>query len=135
MAKDYSPDQLWPLYEKLPEDLQDAIFSEKTADTISDVCARNELSEEKIPEIAKYAGYVLLGVLKPDELEKTLKDDLKLKNGLAKKISWEISRFIFFPLKASLEMIYKIEMAPAVKPPEGVIEETKTKDTYREPIE
>ena len=150
---DYPSEQLWPLYEKLPEDLQEAIFSEKTAETIYDICTRNGLVKEKISEVAKYTGYVMLGVLAPAEFQKTLQDELKLENDLAKNIALEITRFIFFPLKESLEALYKIEMRslkpkislPSIEPEVGsapeiekpVEKETKEekRDPYREPIE
>jgi len=136
---DYKPEQLWPLYEKLPKDLQEAMFSVETADTIYDICTRQALKEEEMSEIAKYTGYVLLGLLTPEEFEKTLKEELKLENDLAKKISREITRFIFFPIKESLEALYKIEIE---KPSIGSIEPTPVtperplkRDVYRETIE
>ncbi len=138
---DYPPEQLWPLYERLPEDLKEAIFSEKTADLIYDICSRNNL-EEKVSEVAKYIGYVLLGLLPLDEFQKILQSELKLKNDLAKKIVLEITRFIFFPLKESLEALYKIEIkkpSPLVETQlvQEIIPETEKpkKDLYREPLE
>lgn len=136
---DYPPEQLWPLYEKLPEDLKEAVFSEKTAGLISDICARNGL-EKEMSEVAKYTGYVMLGLLPPDELQKTLQDGLKLKNDLAKKLALEITRFVFFPLKESLEALYKIKIektaGPVIETPisEPAAKRPK-KDTYREPVE
>lgn len=137
---DYPPEQLWPLYEKLPEDLKEAIFSEKTANTIYDVCNRHGLEEEKISEVAKHTGYVMLGLLPLPEFQETLKDELKLKNDLAQKIALEITRFIFFPLKESLEALYKTEIEkPEMPTGKSVLEEKLTekreKDIYREPIE
>lgn len=132
---EYTPEQLWPLFEKLPVDLKEAVFSVETADNIYDVCTKNGLGEEKIPVIARYTGYVLLGVLSPNDFEKTLKGEGKLSDDLAKKIGWEISRLIFFPLRASLEVIYKIEMVPVAKLVEEVTKEKSKKDVYREPPE
>ena len=60
----YNPEHLWPIYEKLPDDLKEAIFSEKTASTIFDICQRNEIKEAQMSEIARYTGYVLLGLVK-----------------------------------------------------------------------
>jgi len=135
---EYTPEQLWPLYEKLPKDLQEAVFSEKTADAIYDVCVRNGL-EKEMPEVAKYTGYVILGLLPPDEFQKTLKEELKLKNDLSKKVALEITRFIFFPVKESLEALYKIEIEKPTKPltaiPREKAEEKLKKDIYREEIE
>lgn len=139
---DFKPEQLWPLFEKLPEDLKEAIFSEKTAENISDICQRNKIEEEKVSAVAKYTGYVLLGVLTPGEFERTLNEELKLGNDLTKKVGWEISRLIFLPVKSSLEKLYREEIA-TLKGVEVKIEKTpppveikpRKKDIYREPIE
>jgi hypothetical protein len=43
MAKNYTKDQMWILFERLPEELKDAIFAVKTSDEINDACAKNKL--------------------------------------------------------------------------------------------
>lgn len=141
-AEEYPKEQLWKLYEALPNDLKDAIFSEKTAEAIYNICQRNSL-EKETTLVAKYAGYVLLGLLTPDDFQKALQEDLKLKNGLAKKVALEISRFVFFPVKGSLEALYKIEIekppsptkesALQEKPPTPMVQR-RGKDVYRETI-
>lgn len=136
MPIDYPPEQLWPLYEKLPKDLQEAIFSEKTADAIYDICGRNNVKEQ-MSEIARYTGYVLLGLLPPDELEKTLKEEVGLEEKTAKQTNLEITRFILFPVKESLEALYKIEIERIPRPKEEIPTTTEEpgRDVYREPIE
>jgi hypothetical protein len=142
MSEEYSKEELWKLYETLPKELKDAIFSEETANSIYEACTRNNLEEEKTPEIAKYTGYVLMGLLLPSEFEKTLKEKVGLRNDLAKKVNQEIGRFVFFPLRSALEMIYKIEIEPFAKPKpsekpslEDLPREKPKKDIYREPLE
>lgn len=142
MAEEYPKEELQKIYEALPEDLKKALFSDKTADDIYDVCVENGL-EEKNPEVAKYVGYILLGLLSPNDFEKTLKEKLLLKNDLAKKVSQEIARLVFVPLKNTLEALYKIKIeVPAELPKESFKEEIpketpkkRGKDVYREPIE
>ena len=144
MPEEYTKEQFWKLYEKLPEELREAIFSEETADSIWDICARNGIEDERISEIARYTGRVLMGLLPPDELAETLEKKLELDKETAKRISQEINRFIFYPVKASLEELYKIEMVPIagtpVKAPAKKVEEKseerpKRMDVYREQIE
>ena len=144
MPEEYTKEEFWKFYEKLPQELKEAIFSEGTADNIWDICSRNGIEDERISEIARYTGRVLMGLLPPDELGETLEKKLKLDKEIAKKVSQEINRFIFYPVKASLEEIYKIEIAPLagtpVKQPVKKIEEKgeerpKKVDVYREPIE
>lgn len=140
MAEEYTKEQLWKLYEKLPQELKEAVFSEKTAESIGRVCDKNGIKEKKISEVARYIGRVLLGILPPAELQEILETELKLKKSVAKKVIQEINRFIFYPVKSSLEELYKIEITPSapskVTPPPG--EKPKVppkKDVYRELIE
>ncbi|MCH8741354.1 hypothetical protein IH779_00350 [Patescibacteria group bacterium] len=145
MPKEYLREQLWKLYKKLPEELQEAVFSQETADSIGNACERNQVPENKIPEVAERTGYVLSGLLPPNEFEDTLIKKVKLKAETAKNVAREINRFIFFPVKEILSKLYEIEIDPPARPP-GVIKEVKPKtspekekpettDTYREAIE
>lgn len=146
MPEEYTKEQIWKLYGNLPEELKEAIFSEETADNIWEICSRNGIEDERISEVARYTGRVLMGLLPPDELPETLEKELKIDKGMAKKISQEINRFILYPVKANLEELYKIEIAPIagtpVRPPprkkiegEELKEKSKREDVYREQIE
>lgn len=140
---DYPKDQLWQLYKELPKDLQEAGFSEKVTQNIHEICAKNDISDEDIIfDVIKNVGYVFLGLLPPNELQDILEYELKIEKVKAEKIANEISRFVFLPLKKSLEALYKIKIKPGIKPTidpsvKEIFEEEKPKkkDTYREPIE
>ncbi|MCD6528228.1 hypothetical protein J7K44_01155 [bacterium] len=149
---EYTREQLWKLYKKLPEELKDAIFSEDTANSIGEICERNGI-EEKTSEVARYTGRVLLGILPPDEFQTALEKEVGLVKDKAKKVAREINRFVFYPVKESLVSLYRTEIPPArtpsvpppeIKPPslkeEGLSipkekPEEKRVDIYREPIE
>jgi hypothetical protein len=143
MVEEYTKEQFWKLYEKLPQELKDALFAEETGNNVHDICERNGILE-KLDQIVEYVGQVLLGFLPLDEFRKTLEKQLELEPEIAKKVYQEIFRFIFYPVKASLEELYKIEIAPIAgvpaKPTKRVTEEKpeekpKGVDKYREPIE
>jgi len=137
---DLSKDQYWKVFEKLSDELKETIFSQETAESIFDVCDKNGLEIEEIPKVARYAGRVLFGLLPPDEFQKTLEEEVKIKKSLSQKIAGEINRLVFYPVKPALEELYNIEIAPPVKPTETIPPTEKKptapkKDTYREPIE
>jgi len=145
MAKQYNKEQFWKLYEKLPQELKDALFAEETGDNIYNTCKRNEVLNN-LDQIVDYVGQVLLGVLPPEELQEVLEKELKLKQEVAKKVVREINRFIFYPVKSSLEELYKVEITPAGKPKvakrtgaappaEEKPSRPSKEDTYRELIE
>jgi len=137
---DYPKEQLWELYENLPKDLKGAVFTEKNADFIHDICARNKVSKEnKISEIAKNVTYILLGLLPPDEFQQVLEKEIKIKENVAKQIALEINRFVLLPVKESLGALYKIEIKPGMKPktapmPKAPEKKPKKSDRYREPL-
>jgi hypothetical protein len=140
MPKQYKREELWKLYEKLPKELQEAIFAEETANRIDEICKRYEIPEEKVPEIAKEVGNVLLGLLHPDEFQEVLEREIKIEREIAKRVAQEIYRFIFYPVKSSLEELYKIEIAAPTQPTKFTPIEERPKiqekrDIYREPIE
>ena len=140
MPKKYTSEQFWKLYENLPQELKDALFAEETGNAIYDICKRNG-AEENLDQIVEYVGQVLVGVLPPEELQEILEKEVKLEKEVAKKVSQEINRFIFYPVKSSLEELYKIEISPPAKPtgitppPEEKPSAPPRKDVYREPIE
>jgi len=148
MLEEYPKEKLQEIYEILPEDLKKALFSQEIAGTINDICAEENMEEKQVSQIIKYVGYVFLGLLSPNDFEKTIREDLFLKEYLASRINRQITSLVFLPLKTRLELIYKIE----IKFPKEVIEEKLLseeeppeeekissgkgqKDTYREPIE
>lgn len=104
MEKKYNREQLWKLYKELPEDLQEALFSEETTNTISDICEKNNINDSR--KITEIIGLVLLGLLPPSELEKTLKKDLSLSAEKSKKVFGEINSFLLYPLKNVLTDLY-----------------------------
>jgi len=143
----YDEKQLWDLFSKLPGDLKDAIFSEDTADSILSICQRYGVEDEKISKISELVGNSLMGLLPPDGLQASLEKEADLDPETAKKVSQEINRFIFYPVKETLSSFYEIEFVPGGKIIELTPERKKkkkidlvgkkpsTEDVYREPIE
>lgn len=145
--KQYTEEELSSIYEKLPEKLKEALFSTATSRNILNSCKRNDIPDEKIGDVAEVIGYVLLGLLPPEELEVSISQKTGIASEVSKDIVREITRFILFPLKDDLIELYSMtdrkERGTEI---EKNIEETKVKkieevpvtdinDSYREPIE
>lgn len=136
MSQEYTEEEFWKLYEKLPQELKDAIFSGETADRIRSICERYNIEEKNIPEMAKQIGNVLLGLLPPDDFSNVLELELKIDKEVTEKMMREINRFIFYPIKPALEQLYGTETNKS----ETEIIKQKPKrttggDRYREQIE
>jgi hypothetical protein len=142
----YPKEQLLDLYKILPEDLQNAIFSQDNADKIFEICQKNGVKKDAIvSEIAKNTGYVMLGVLAPEELQKVFKKELGLKEKSAEQIASEINELIFLPVRKYIEALYNTDLTPITTPKitagakvkaEIIAKTARAKnDAYREPIE
>ena len=135
MPINYTKDQLWQLYQKLPDELKEAVSSLENTDNIYNICEINNIPEGIMPSVIKYVGYVLIGVLPPNEFQKTLEEELKISAETAQKVAREIHRFIFYPVKAALEELYKIEITSVPTPVKPLGVAPSAPEKYRETSE
>ena len=142
MAQQYTQEQLDKIYEKLPEELQEAIFSVETAQEIGETCESYGIRDNRVGEISDRTGHVLMGLLLPQEFAGTLEKDVKLPKALADAIARDINRLVFYPVKPALEQLHRMEIevtAKVVTPqPEEQNkepEEPRGEDRYREQLE
>jgi len=142
--KDYPKEQLQELYDNLPDDLQEAVFSEEKGKMIVNICKENGIDDDNvISQVLKSVGYVFLGLVSPDDFENFLKEEVGIKMGTARQIALRIKRDVFMSLKKSLELLYNIE----IKMEEDIVVSKSKRigekeddgmgkeDLYREPIE
>jgi hypothetical protein len=125
-----SQDKLWAIYETLPSELKDSIFSEDTADAIWNICKLHDVDKTSI--VAKLVGRVLMGLLPPEMFMETLEDEMSLSEDIAKKIGMEIEHFIFNPIKNKLDTLYEKEGTPKEDVTKREPESPEKADTYRE---
>lgn len=139
MPQKYTKEQYWKLFQKLPEELKNQMLSEETADNVFNVCDRNDI--EEVTVVSSSVGDVLVGILPPDKFQEAIEEKLELSKEVAKKVAQEIYRFILYPVKADLEKLYRMEIAPLAKMPvtPPPLEKPPTpsvkEDVYRELIE
>lgn len=132
---EYSQEELWSLYKKLPEDLRYAIFAPETATNIDKIAGRYDI--EQVSELARYVGRVLMGLLPPPEFKKLISKDLDADENTARKIFQEINAFIFYPVRESLNHLYETTIEAPQPTPTSSPEkrERKGEDFYRESFE
>lgn len=122
---DYPKKQLQELYKNLPKDLREAGFSKENARNIQEICTKNGITDEDIIfDVAKNVGYVFLGLLPPNEFSYILEKELKIEKSKAELITSEIVRFVFLPVRKSLEALYKTKINISIKPGSVVSPET-----------
>jgi len=115
MPPKYTQEQLDKIYEKLPEELKEAMFSMETAKEIGETCESYGIRDNRVGEIADHVGYVLLGLLLPQEFAETLEKEIKLPRVLAQAIARDLNRLVFYPVKPALEQLHQIEIKVITK--------------------
>ncbi|MDD5433160.1 MAG: hypothetical protein PHE77_00655 [Candidatus Pacebacteria bacterium] len=153
-----SKNEAWKIYEKLPPDLKQAIFSEETANSILSACQRNNLTEQQTSRVAEMVGYYLMGVLPIENLAQEIISQTQISQVQAGQIITELNRLVFNSIKNSLDGLYNLKTekssttpAPQQKikrPSEVDLQEKEIPapqpaprpksaepDTYREPVE
>ena len=138
----YSQKETQKLLDSLPLELKDVLFSPDTAETIGQICERNNVSEENITRVAGLVGNILTGLLPPKELSSALRESFDINQETAEKISHEVNRFVLYPVKNILTKFYReIEFVPGgrieIKPAAGTeeIKKESADDVYREFLE
>lgn len=133
----YSTEELWKHFQGLPEELKSLIFSEKLANDIASICEENSIKDgQMISSISNYVGYVLHGVLSPNNFQEIIEKEVKIKKELAQKIVKEITQVVFNPVRIYLNKLYKADPIKDKNIEKEQKKEKSTKpDSYRESIE
>src|SRR3972149_1025041 len=80
------------MYDNLPEDLKDSIFSVDTTSVVNEIGRKYGLAIDKIGDLANETGMVMLGVTHPNEFIGNLADRLEVDKEKARAIAKEIEK-------------------------------------------
>lgn len=134
MPNNLSLEQYQEIFNKLPKERQDLILSEETAKSVFDACMASDIDVDKIPEVAKYVGYVLANIIKEGDFVDALVKEVGLERKIALQIDEDLTRWLF-----SKPTVPKTEdRVEKMEEMETVVEEReipRRQDTYRESIE
>jgi hypothetical protein len=150
--QDNSEEFFWKTYEKLPDNIKEALFSEENFNIVSEICEKNGITDEEIKsQLTKYVGKTLMGLLPIKEFAIILELELNLDTEVARNISWDIDSRIFSHLRISLNKLYAPEVAEKKElvdntkkeeqgevktedKKEKIVELINPKDQYKEPL-
>lgn len=124
-----SEEFFWKTYEKLPDNIKEALFSEENFNIVSEICEKNGITDEETKsQLVKYVGKTLMGLLPIREFAIVLELELNLDTEVARNISWDIDSRIFSHLRISLNKLY----SPDVAEKKELVDNTK-KEEQAEP--
>lgn len=103
----YTKEQLNEIFDKLPEDLKDAIFSIDSATAMEEIGAKYHLHIDQIGNLGSETGYVLLGVELPESLIGKISQKLGLSMETSAQIASELNTKVFSKVRDSLRRIHE----------------------------
>ena len=106
--KNFTEKQIAQMYDNLPEDLKDSIFSVDTTSVINEIGRKYGLAIDKIGDLANETGMVMLGVTHPNEFIGNLADRLEVDKEKARAIAGEINEQVFKKVRESLRKIHNM---------------------------
>ena len=133
MAKEIDQKRIMEILAKLPEEVKEILFSEKTADDLYGICQKYGVTPEKVTEVARCAGQVLLGILPLEKFPEALEKEAGLNKNTAKSIADEIGLYIFSGL--ALGPKTPAAVAEGMPADEKGPKKPSAADVYREQIE
>lgn len=98
-------EQIVKRYLALPQQLQDAIFSEQTASIINKTCVLRD-TEAHTGRIALLTGRVLLGYLRPETFAGEIQKEIGIDDAKATQIAHDIDTEIFSAVRLELKKLY-----------------------------
>lgn len=135
MAKP-TPKELEGKFERLPQELRDAIAAEATANAVFEIGKRNGLTIDKIGKLSTQMAYVFLGLIHPKDFVRDMKEALEIDLASAQKIADDINREIFYPVREHLRNLHNSPgefPKPKLDTPASIFAE-KMAGVSREPI-
>ena len=111
-------EQITKRLQSLLETLGDAYFSEKTADVIGRTCQLRDINEDLMSIIARLAGRVLLGYLRPENFVAEIQKETGVSEITAQLVAHDIDGEIFSNVRLELKKLYPpIIQTPTVQTP------------------
>ena len=117
--QNYTDQQISQMYDNLPEDLKDSIFSVDTTSVVNEIGRKYGLAIDKIGDLANETGMVMLGVTHPNEFIGNLADRLEVDKEKARAIAQEINEQIFKKVRESLRKIHNMREEAEEEPTKG----------------
>jgi hypothetical protein len=154
----YTREQLDKMFERLPNDIQEAVTSDGTIACLKEIEKEHHLKREQVKELSAEIGMLMLGASSPQQFIPNIEKSAGISNETAKLIASKVNEKIFRPVKESLKNLHVLDKNSSEvgvsepislkkddekkeeKKPEILKKEYETKelpkmpDLYREPI-
>jgi len=93
-------------YNNLPQHMKDFMFSEDNASAFWEAGEANHISEEKLKIISELIGYVILGLIRPEDFTKKLEEVAGLDHRVSPIINEVVMNQVLAPIMTDIQNLY-----------------------------
>lgn len=126
--KQFSVEQIQNQFNKLPEELRNAITSMEVSGTIQAVGNRHGLRIDQMGELVDMIGLVMLGLMKPGDFVSSFVKETGVDRQTAQKIAEDINKELFTVLKTSMQEVQRQEQEKETEVLPEIAPETTSSD-------
>ncbi len=125
----FTQKQITEAYNRLPEQVKDAIFAEATADKIQAIGKKHGLLLDKMGNLAEEVGYVMLGLIPSKEFPEYIIRTCEISAEKASTIIADLNEQIFLPIQEHIFSTPKEKQTEKVAPERAF--DAKPSPTFR----
>ncbi|MBI5005403.1 MAG: hypothetical protein HZC03_02270 [Candidatus Lloydbacteria bacterium] len=104
-----SQEQLKEKYNRLPQDVKDAIFSAGVEKALTEIGEKYGLHIDKIGELMEVVDLVMLGITEPKDFIRNLYDRLGIEDKeQVRRVAHEVNERVFQKIRESLKTVHSI---------------------------
>ena len=122
------------IFNNLPEDIQDALFSLETADIIQEVGSKNKLNDASISILTGLVGDLLMGLVNETDFQKKIAEEVVSDSNLSHIIAQELIDRIISPKLLRPAFAVETEKEPEAPPPPPKPEPTLEPKPQTQPV-
>jgi len=109
-------ERFFETYNKLPKDVQRAMFSSLTSDRIFEIGSKHGLAIDRMGLLSQEIGVVLLGEKRASQFVENLQKALGLNHEKAYEIAQDVNHSIFYEIRENLKKIHGVPVTEALIP-------------------
>jgi hypothetical protein len=95
-------------WDALPLPLREELYSEAGSSFLWSTCEAEHIPDNKIYDIARIVGYVLMGFLRPEDMAGEIRDTTGIDLRIATPIANAVNQRIFVPLRPQIDKVYNL---------------------------
>ncbi len=107
----FTKEQIHTSYDALPESLREHINSNESVDRVRDIAKSHHLIDERANQVASVVGYLILGLIHPEDLQKAIAEEAQIDPRVAKEITDAINAKVIPPMAEELNKHHGFHIA------------------------